>query len=124
MSINSVTMVGRLTKDAELKYTGDGLAITKFNIAVDRYAGKDKPKEASFFTWTLFGKRAEGLTPYLLRGTQVALSGDARQNRWEKDGEKHSRIEFVANEVELLGGGKKTDKPSAPDDNFQDDIPF
>ena len=134
--LNQVILVGRLTRDPELKYTTSGTAILGFDIAVNRSVKKgDKwTDEASFFNCTLFGKQAEAVSKYMEKGKQVAISGELTQDRWEKDGQKHSRVKIICNSLQLLGG-KSEGKPDTTErmvrdtfetaDNFQDDpIPF
>ena len=106
--INVVILVGRLTRDAELKYTPSGFAICKFSIAVNRRRkqGDQWVDEAHFFDISLLGKRGESLAQYLTKGTQVAIQGELRQNRWEQDGQSRSKVEVTANDIELLGGGR------------------
>ena len=105
---NNFTLIGRLTRDAEIKYTSGGLAIANFSIAVNRQIkqGEQWVDEASFFDLSLFGKRAEGLSPYLLKAQQVAVQGELKQDRWEKDGQKHSKVAFHVSDLQLLGSGK------------------
>lgn len=103
--INSVTIVGRLTRDAELKYTNSGSAVTSMGIAVNRSRkdGDQWVEEASFFDVSLWGRRGESLNQYLLKGTRLAVTGELRQERWEKDGQKRSRVIIHANNIQLLG---------------------
>ena len=104
--LNHVTLIGRLTRDAELKYTPGGLAISSFSIAVNRRRknGDQWVDEVSYFDINLYGKPAESLKQYLTKGKQVAVDGELRQDRWEKDGQNHSRVYIAANNVQLLGG--------------------
>lgn len=141
--INSVILVGRLTRNAELKYTNTGMAVSKVGIAINRRRKKDDQwvDEVSFFDVTIWGKTAESLQPYLLKGKQIGVQGELRQDRWEQDGQSKSRVEIVATNIQLLGGkseggGQNARAPenyggSAPGnggtpagDNFEDDIPF
>lgn len=139
--INHVVLVGRLTRDSELKYTNTGTAIGKFSIAVNRRkrSGDQWTDEVSYFDIVLWGKTAEALNQYLQKGKQVAVSGELRQNRWEQDGQNRSKVEIIANNLQLLGGmGGRNDSPeSRPSDqdtppsdtgsysdDFEDDIPF
>lgn len=108
MDINSVNLIGRLTKDADLTYSGAGSAIVNFSIAVDHMKKKDGSSDTSFFTCKAFGKLAEGLNKYLTKGKQVGVKGYLKQDRWEKDGQKQSRVCINCDEIELLGGNSQT----------------
>ena len=146
---NIVVLVGRLTRDIELRYLSSGTAIGRFSLAVNRIkrSGDQREEEVSFFDIVLWGKPAEVLTPYLTKGRQVSISGELRQNRWEQDGQSRSKIEVIANSVQLLGGGGgssssqqestesyrresyQKSEPAAPTgfpgpEQFDDDIPF
>ena len=70
---------------------------------------------------TVFGKRAEALNRYLSKGTHVCVQGRLRQSKWEKDGQKHSRLEVIADNVTFSGGAKRDD---VPDEVYDDDCPF
>lgn len=130
--INTVTLVGRITRDAEIKYTASGTAKAEFSIAVNRRVkkGEQWSDEASFLDLTLWDKQAENLAKHLLKGTQVAVLGELRQDRWEKDGKKQSKIYVHVNGIQLLGGGKREGSAPAPesqdtpDAEYHDDIPF
>ena len=113
--INQVILVGRVTRDAELKYAASGTALCNFSIAVNRRVkkGDQWSDEASFFDLTLWDKQAENLNKYLVKGTQVAAQGELRQDRWEKDGQKMSKIQVFVNNLQLLGG-KREGQPEAP----------
>ncbi|MCK5154314.1 MAG: single-stranded DNA-binding protein [Spirochaetales bacterium] len=104
--INIVTLVGRLTRDSELKYTNSGTAVCKFSLAVNRKkrSGDQWTDEVSYFDVVLWGKQGEALQQYLGKGKQVAVSGELRQNRWEQDGQSRSKVEIIANNLQLLGG--------------------
>lgn len=104
--LNHVVLVGRLTRDAELKYTGSGTAVTKLSMAVNRRrkSGDGWVDEANFFDVVLWGRMGESLSQYLVKGKQIAVDGELRQNRWEQNGQKRSKVEINANNVQLLGG--------------------
>ena len=106
MDINSVNVIGRLVKDAELSYSGSGNAIVNFSIAVDHMKKKDGTSDTSFFNCKVFGKLGETLNKYMLKGKQVAIRGYLKQERWEKDGQKQSRVVLNCEEIELLGGSQ------------------
>jgi len=130
--INQVLLIGRLTRAAELKYTGSGTAVCQFSIAVNRRrkSGEQWTEEAHFFDISLWGKRGEALHQYLAKGKQIAILGELRQNRWEHNGQSYSKVEIHANNVQLLGGGNNKNEASstAPAqshaDAYEDDLPF
>jgi len=149
--LNHVVLIGRLTRDAELKYTAGGQAVCKFSIAVNRRkkSGDQWEDEANFFDIVLWGKQGESLQSYLVKGKMIGVDGELRQDRWQQDGQNRSKIEIIANYVQLLGGGggssgsgdrqsynnnsSSSGNYSAPesqgytspkDDGFTDDIPF
>ncbi len=105
--LNHVMLIGRLTRDAELKYTNGGMPITKLGLAVNRRkkSGDNWTEEANFFDIVVFGRMGEALNPYLVKGKQIAVDGELRQNRWEQNGQKRSKVEITANNLQLLGGG-------------------
>ena len=104
--MNRVFLVGRLTRDADLRFTNSGTPVGKFSIAVNRSKknGDKWDEEVNYFDIVLWGKIAEALSKYLLKGKQVAVDGELRQSRWEQDGQKRSRVEVHANNIQLLGG--------------------
>jgi single-strand DNA-binding protein len=146
--INRVILVGRLTRNAELKYTNSGAAVSKFSLAINqrRKKGDQWEDEVHYFDVSLWGKSAESINQYLVKGKQVGVEGQLRQDRWQQDGQNRSKVEIFATNVMLLGGaggaggGGRQGPPSpgegkggAPDfpeggqaapDNFEDDIPF
>ena len=109
--INQVVLVGRVTRDAELRYTASGTALCNFSVAINRRVkkGDQWSDEASFFDLTLWDKQAENLNKYLVKGTQVAVQGELRQDRWEKDGQKFSKVQVFVNNLQLLGSGRGRD---------------
>ena len=111
---NVCSLVGRLTRDPELSYIGEGTALCKFSIANnDKHKGKDN---VSYFDITSFGKGAEIHKQYLRKGTQVSIVGKLRQNSFEnKEGKKVSKIEIIASDVMFLGGNKKESGDSSFD---------
>lgn len=102
--INQVVLCGRVTRDAELRYTSGGTAVAEISVAVNRYAGKDKADEVSFIDCTVWGKQAESLKQYLTKGRQVVVHGELKQDRWEQDGQKRSKITVNVNQLQLVGG--------------------
>lgn len=114
--INNVVLVGRMTKDFELKFTSGGMAIGKISLAVGRSVKKNEQwtNESSFFDVTIFGKYAETLNKWLHKGSRVAVKGELRQERWQdKEGKAQSRVGIVADEVQNLDP-KPQDAGQAP----------
>jgi single-strand DNA-binding protein len=99
------TLVGRLTRDAELKYTTAGLAIASFAVATDTRVKKGDQwvDEPSYWDVSMFGKSAENLNQYLTKGKLVSVFGEIRIETWEKDGVRHSKVKMSANSLTLLG---------------------
>jgi single-strand DNA-binding protein len=104
--LNHVVLVGRLTRDAELKYTANGQAVCKFSVAVNRRRknGDQWVDEANFFDIVVWGRQGETLNQYLIKGKLVGVDGELRQDRWEQDGQNRSKVEIVATNLQLLGG--------------------
>jgi single-strand DNA-binding protein len=116
--INSVTLVGRLTRDAEFQLTKNDTPLLKFSLA----SSLDKEK-SGFFDCTIWGKFAESVKDYLKKGKQLAIKGRLNWESWEKDGKKQSKVSIVADAVQLLGSKSDAAQPAAPAAN-QDDLPF
>lgn len=108
--MNKVVLIGRLTKDPELKYTpGSGTAVTTLTLAVDRRYQKDsQQKEADFIPVVVWGKSAESTAQYMNKGKLMAVSGRIQTRSYEaKDGGKRYVTEVVADEVQFLEWGAK-----------------
>lgn len=126
--INSIILVGRLTRDMELTYLPTGTAIGKFSLAVNRRIKKNGEwqGEANFFDVVLWGKSAEALKAYLVKGKQVCVSGELHQQRWtDQEGKTRSRVGIEATTVQLLGGNAPgSTAVGNPSDDFESDPPF
>ena len=128
--MNTVILIGRLTKDPDLRYTPNGVAVCKFTLAVDRAFSKEK--EADFIPIVVWQKLAENCANYLGKGRLVAVSGRLQIRTYEKDGQKRYITEVVAGEVKFLdygkkGEGKPESKASGEPDFGEinlDDLPF
>ena len=98
--MNKVLLIGRLTRDAELRTTQNGKSVTQFSIAVDDGYGENK--KAYFFNVTVWGKSAEAVCSYTHKGSKVAVTGKLTSRSYEdKSGSKRTAIEVVA---DMLGG--------------------
>ncbi len=105
--INSVTLIGRLTKDPEIQQTQSGSMIARLSIANNETWTQNgqKQEKVSFFDCSMWGKLAEVVKQYCKKGMQVAISGKLQQQKWQNNnGQTRSKIEIVANSVQFLGG--------------------
>ncbi len=152
MSVNKVTLLGRLGTEPELRYTPNGSAVCNFSVATsenwtDKNTGQ-KNEKTEWHRIVVWGKQAELCNQYLSKGRQAYLEGKLQTRQWEdKDGNKRYTTEIVCNQVQFLGGnpnagtGANTNTSSQPaannpsqempsydikaDDSFaSDDIPF
>lgn len=136
--INRVNIIGRLTREIgekDFAYLTSGTARLNVSIAVNRSRKSNGEwiDETSFFDVTIWGKTAENLKPYLTKGKQIGIDGYLKQDRWEKDGQKFSRVVIVAENVALLGGKSDGGNSGAPatqnaggyeNGDFPEDYPF
>ena len=134
MSINNVNISGNLGRDAELKSTASGNPALQFSVCVNDRTNQngqwvDRP---NWVPCVMYGNRASALSKHLLKGTKVSITGRLRQSQWERDGQKHSRLEVIVNEIELMGSrsqqnqqpqqGEYQQQPAI--DMYGTDIPF
>jgi single-strand DNA-binding protein len=107
IDLNHVSLIGRLTRDAEYKVLPSGQAVCNFSIAVNRRrkSGDSWEDEANYFDIVLWGKQADSLNRYLVKGKQIGVDGELRQDRWQQEGQNRSKVVVSAANVQLLGGG-------------------
>lgn len=107
--MNKVVLIGRLTKDPELKYTpGAGTAVVSVTVAVDRRFSKDGQKEADFIPVVIWGKSAESTAQYVSKGKLISISGRIQTRSYEaKDGGRRYITEVVAEEVKFIEYARK-----------------
>lgn len=145
-NLNKVMIIGNVGRDAELRYTANGTALSNFSVAVNsnrRNQGGDREEETEWFSVTLWADQAERISQYITKGKQIYVEGRLRTRNWDDDqGVRHYRTELIANTVQFLdrrgeggggdfggGGGGGGDwggggsrGGSAPSD--MDDLPF
>lgn len=125
--VNSVIEVGRLTRDIDSEHdysiSANGNARLSFSIAVNRSVkkGDNWVDEVNYFDVTIWGKSAENLKPMLHKGSKVCVQGYLKQDRWEKDGQKYSRISIVADRIELMSA--KENSGDSGNNNYQNSAP-
>ncbi|MDO4870609.1 MAG: single-stranded DNA-binding protein [Candidatus Saccharibacteria bacterium] len=105
-SINQVILMGRLTRDPELRTTTTGKSVSNFSLAVDK-VGQDAGTD--FFDVVAWERLAELVQQYLTKGRRCLVQGRLSQRQWEQDGQKRSRIEIMANDVTFLDGPTAND---------------
>lgn len=146
-SYNRVVLVGNLTRDPELRYISSGAAVTEIGLAVnDRRKNQSGEwiEETQFIDVTLWARTAEVASEYLSKGSPVLIEGRLKLDRWEKEGQKHSKLRVVGEKMQMLGsrggGSGRTEtasvtatsvtatspveEPVGPADPPEDDIPF
>jgi single-strand DNA-binding protein len=129
MSINSVAISGNLGSDPELRATKSGMQVLSFSVCANSRVKRgdsweDKP---NWVEVSIFGRRAEAVAKYLAKGTHVTLHGRLSQSTWEtKDGQKRSRLEVIADDIDFSGGARSDSAPAAEpaQDYYDEDIPF
>lgn len=142
--VNKVILIGNVGKDAELKYTGPGTAVSSFTLATNEtWKNKDGAKQSKteWHTVVIWGRMAEGISKYITKGKNLFIEGKITTRSWEdKDGNKRYKTEIVASEVKFLGAAEKRDngdyrtgtaedqsqqqEESAPPPADDDDLPF
>ena len=135
--LNEVVVSGRLTRDAELRYTPNGTAVTDIIVASNRIWSKDsqKQEEATFVDVTIWGKQAESLAKYMTKGRHVMLTGRLKLNKWETDeGYKRSKLTVTAEKVNLTPGGNpngngssgssEASAPKSKKKQVEEEVPF
>lgn len=136
--LNCVNLMGRLTREPELKYTPAGKAVVSFKLAVDRsYQKQGEERQADFINCVVWGKTAEFVANYFTKGQMMALSGRIETRSWDDNGVKRYATEVIAEEV-YFADSKKSDSatpkapaqtaPVQPAEDFteteDDDLPF
>ena len=138
--INSAGITGNLTDDAQLKALPTGTSVLEFSVAVNerRKRGDDWEDYPNYIDCVIYGKRADAIARYMLKGTKVTVEGRLHQDRWEdKEGRKRSRVEIIVDELEFMSRGdtpadnkSSYDRPVASvpappkNDEYDEDIPF
>lgn len=117
-SHNSVTLIGHLTRDPELRYIPSGTAVADFGLAVNEREKKGDQwvDVATFVDITAWAKTAEIVNQYLVKGSATCVVGRLKLDTWEKDGQKRSKLKVIAEKVVLLGNWSE---PKTNSDGYQ-----
>lgn len=134
--MNRVSLVGRLTKDPEVRYTANNqTAVAKFTIAVNRKFKQEGQPDADFIQIVVFGKPAENCGKYISKGRLVSVAGRIQTGSWDdQEGKRHYTTDVIADEVNFLDRGNDSNKGTGSDFNKEsgdfypageeDDLPF
>ncbi|MEW6744169.1 MAG: single-stranded DNA-binding protein [Planctomycetota bacterium] len=118
-NLNKVFLIGRLTRDPELRYTPGGMGVAEFGLAVNRAytaANGEKKEETCFVDISVWGRRGEVVKEHLRKGSPVFIEGRLDFRSWEaQDGSKRSRLRVVAENFQFLGAAPKRDE-ALPDE--------
>ena len=143
-SFNRVVIIGNVTQDIQLRYTGSGTAVCDLSLAINerRKQNNEWVEEVSFVEVTLWARTAEVAGEYLTKGSPVFIEGRLKQETWEKDGQKRSKLKVIGERMQLIGsrgngggesgGGQPSQGYRVPADpatdssdaTLGDDIPF
>ncbi|MBF1135493.1 MAG: single-stranded DNA-binding protein [[Eubacterium] sulci] len=134
--MNSVVLIGRLTRDPELRYTTSQMAVATFSLAIDRTVRAGKERETDFPRVTVFGKQAENCEKYLAKGRMAAVQGRLQTGSYtNKDGATVYTTDVVADRVEFLEWGDRpqgsaarpqqthVSEPASVSGGFDDEMP-
>ena len=136
MSINSVAISGNLTRDSELRALANGTSVLTFGVAVNERVKNQQTGEwedrPNFVDCAIFGARADALQRYLVKGARVAVTGRLRWSSWEKNGQKRSKLEVIADNVDLApranegqsDGSNQQARPTYPDADSEGSQPY
>lgn len=130
MSFNKVILMGNLTRDPEMKITKSGMAVANFTLAIN--SKMKETEEVSYIDCVSFGKQADFVGKFLTKGIQVLVEGRLKQDRWEQDGQKRSRINVLSESISFTGpkrdngGGSagKVNEHQYAESYDESDIPF
>ncbi len=116
--MNSTSVAGRLTRDVELAYTANKVAIANFSIADNQGKDRDGNKKVTFFDCKAFGKQAETINKYCKKGALLNVAGQLETEHWEKDGQPKKKIVLKVNQFGFLGDQKDTPEPQRDEATF------
>lgn len=124
--MNHVSLMGRLVRDPEIRYTQTGACVASFSVAVNRPAGKDKEPIADFVPCVAWGKTAEFVGNYFSKGRMIAVEGRNQTRNYEaKDGSKRFVMEVNVEKVHFTGEPKEDSKGGSQDfDSMGSSVPF
>ena len=121
--MNKVFLIGRLSRDPELRHTTSGMAVCQINVAISRRVGQGKEPETDFINVVVWDKQAENVSKYLAKGRQVAVEGRIQTRSYDNNEGKRTYVtEVVATNVEFLGSA--SDNSNQRQSSQVEDNPF
>lgn len=131
--INNINLLGRLTRDVEMRYSqnANATAVANFSLAVNRRFKKEGQQDVDFINCVAFGKTAEIIEKYVDKGNQLAVTGRLAIDQYEKDGEKRNATKVYVEAITFISAPKdnqqsnqQNDDRHAPADEYEEDLPF
>lgn len=131
--MNLLVHMGRLTQEPEVRYSADGKAVAKLSLAINRKYKQEGQADADFFNYVAFGKTAEFIGKYFHKGMKALVTGELRNNHYEKDGVKHYSEQVIINTIEFAESKQANPAATTPagenfmniPDNLEDEgLPF
>lgn len=131
--MNLLIHMGRLTQEPEVRYSADGKAVAKLSLAINRKYKQEGQVDADFFNYVAFGKTAEFIGKYFHKGMKALITGELRNNHYEKDGVKHYSEQVIINNIEFAESKQANPAATTPagenfmniPDNLDDEgLPF
>ena len=133
--MNSINVLGRLTRDVEVRYSqsANPVAIANFGLAVNRRFKKQGEQDADFINCTAFGKTAELIQQYVAKGEQLGITGRLAIDQYEKDGEKRTSTKVVVEAISFVSAPKQSGSSNQEQQGFvpinerlteEEDLPF
>ncbi len=111
--------MGRLTQEPEVRYSTDGKAVAKLSLAINRKYKQEGQADADFFNYVAFGKTAEFIAKYFHKGMKALITGELRNNHYEKDGVKHYSEQVIINTIEFAES-KQANPATTGNQSFMD----
>ena len=121
--MNKIMLHGRMADNAELKVNINGTEYCNFTIAVDRYMGKDKEKQADFIKCKAFSKTASLINTYFKKGKEIVADGSLHFDKYDKDGEKRTYAYVTVEHVEFCGGKSTSEQAGSSMPNEDNSLP-
>lgn len=123
--MNKVFLIGRLSRDPELRHTGNGTAVCQINVAISRPVAQGRDPETDFINVTVWNKPAENVARYLSKGRQVAIEGRIQTRNYDNnEGKRVYVTEVIASNVEFLGSANDSNRTMTSPQNEENPFDY